>query len=380
MQPVVDIKNNPFYCPAVPAHSFISSLRRKRKSFRTKEHVYYGKRITLKPFAAALDRCLFRGGGDSDEDKQTSQSQQKSGTESSYDESNPFSAHISTLNATGRGFASIKKSLLRTALRRNAGDSDSFVTVPLAPTTKKGSSEFATLSDRSGKPLVTTRRNCSLAPHTLTIWGKLPLEHSPRAANLKRKSSESEFTFDSGTKRARSTLSVDESSYYVTVPPEPRFVYTPPTSPLILSSKSFEFLPRRPAVDHELRAGTHIPVPRFKNWDGPLALEGMRNLNRDDLLEFAGALQGSVLSAYFCFSDPLADELLGPILGPETETQILVEKLDSMLPGIRIRERLIERLKSGPSHQSIIDFFAENGGRYSRALTGLRITMYSQDF
>ena len=303
MQPVIDIKNNPFYCPAIPAHSFITTLRRRRKTFRTKEHLYYGKRITLKPFAAALDRCLFRGGGDSDQDKQTSQSQHESGTESTDDELNPFSAHISTLNAAGRGFASIKKSLLRTTLRRNTGDthgSDSFVTVPLAPTTKKNSSGFATLSDRSGRSLVTTRRNCGLqAPHTLTIWGKLSLEHGPRDANLKRKSSESEFTYDSGTKRARSALSVDESSYYVTVPPEPRLVCTPSTSPLILSSKSFEFSPRRPAVDHELRAGTHIPVPRFRNWNGPL--ESMRDLNHDDLLELAGALQGQYPRIYVIF-------------------------------------------------------------------------------
>lgn len=139
------------------AHPSISSLRRKR--------------ITLKPSAAALD---------SDEDKQMSQSQHESGTESNDDELNPFSPHISTLNAAGRGFASIKKCLLRTALRGDSHGFDSFVTVPLGPTAKNTSpSVLPTLSNRSGRPSVTTRCNRSFAPHTLTIWDKLLWEHGP---------------------------------------------------------------------------------------------------------------------------------------------------------------------------------------------------------
>ena len=371
----IDIKNNPFYCPAITAHNFISALRRRREAFRSKEHIYRGKRISLKPFAAALDECLLTGGGDNDGDKRTTRLQHESGTDSSDDEPNntfegPFNAHTSTLNAAARSFASIKHSLLRTALRRNTGDSngsDSFVTVPLAPTAKKDtSSEFATLSDRSGRPLVTTRRNCSFAPHTLRIWDKLSLKRSSRAepsASLKRKSSESGFTDGSRTKRARSTLSVNESSFYLTIPREKlQFARTPSTSPLILSSTSFEFSERNPAVDHssdELRAGMHMTVPRLKNWNGPL--ESMRDLNHDDLLELAGALQGPKFIAYIYFSDLSVDELFGQALAPETNTQALVEKLNSMFSGIRIKERLTEWLKSGSSHQSIINFFAENG-------------------
>src|SRR6266550_2502374 len=86
--PSVDIKNNPFFCPAVPAHNFLTSLSRNPKKFRSKEYKYRGKRFILRPFAAALGRCLFKGGGDSEHDKRMSQVQRESGTESSEGEVN----------------------------------------------------------------------------------------------------------------------------------------------------------------------------------------------------------------------------------------------------------------------------------------------------
>lgn len=64
------------------------------------------------------------------------------------------------------------------------------------------------------------------------------------------------------------------------------------------------------------------------------------------------------LRVYIPFLTSFVDELFGPRLGPETS---MVDKLDSMLPGIRIKERLMERIKNGAGHQGIVDYFAENG-------------------
>jgi hypothetical protein len=73
------------------------------------------------------------------------------------------------------------------------------------------------------------------------------------------------------------------------------------------------------------------------------------------------------LHAYIPFLTSFVDELFGPRLGLETSMHNLVDKLDSMLPGIRIKERLMERIKNGAGHQGIIDYFAENGKRCSRS-------------
>ncbi len=70
------------------------------------------------------------------------------------------------------------------------------------------------------------------------------------------------------------------------------------------------------------------------------------------------------LRVYIPFLTSFVDELFGPRLGPETSMHKLVNKLDSMLPGIRIKERLMERVKNGAGHQGIIDFFGENGKCY----------------
>ena len=70
------------------------------------------------------------------------------------------------------------------------------------------------------------------------------------------------------------------------------------------------------------------------------------------------------LRVYIPFLTSFVDELFGPRLGPETS---MVDKLDSMLPGIRIKERLMERIKNGAGHQGIIDYFAENGKDQSRS-------------
>ncbi|KAF8344758.1 hypothetical protein F5887DRAFT_969767 [Amanita rubescens] len=333
--PAIDIKNNPFFCPAVPAHNFLTSLSRNPKNFRSKEYKYRGRRFILRPFAAALGKCLFKGGGDSEDDKRASLSSEG---EVNNTFGGLFGPHISTLNATGRGIAIVKSTRLRTDLRGNTGDSfgsDSYVTIPLAPTVEKMPYQ-----------LITIQRNRNLAPHTLTLQDKLSSEHSPPqdkpSPNLKRKSSESHFTYDSGTKRARSTLSIDDRF----------FLCHPPTRKATLCSHSSQRLQSRwrpsesPGLSsatvmwiiihfEELRAGTRITVPRLKNWHGPV--ENIPDLDRPNMTELAGALQ---------------DELFGPRLGPET---------NSMLPGIRIKERLMERIKNGAGHQGIIDFFGENG-------------------
>lgn len=310
--PSIDIKNNPFFCPAVPAHNFLASLTRNPKTFRSKEYKYRGKRFILRPFAAALDKCLFRGGGDSEDEKRTNPVQHESGTESSEGEVNDtfgghFEPHISTLNATGRGLACVKSTLLRTGRRRDTGDSfgsDSFVTVPLVE--RIPCSGTATLTDRSGRPLITIQRNHNLAPHTLTLQDKLSSEHGPPPSpRLKRKSSESNFTYESGTKRARSTLSIDDKSFYVTLRREKlNFIRTPSTSPLAAFSDSSGLSPQRPVENNsfeELRAGAHVTVPRLKSWHGPV--ENIPDLDYRNMTDLAGALQGACTSCLYSFPD-----------------------------------------------------------------------------
>ncbi|KAK2467283.1 hypothetical protein APHAL10511_000832 [Amanita phalloides] len=367
--PCIDIQNNPFYCPAIPANKFISSLRRKCDKFRAKAHTYGSKRIVLDSFSSALERCLFRDGEDSDDDKRTSQYYTESRRDSSGDGidalGNSIDAHISTMNGLNkarRGLAGARNSLLCAGPYLTAGDSldfDSFATVPLAPTASRRTNEkdfvrsgFTTLNDNFGRPLVTTSRIHSLAPHALSLWDKLSMGHildRKPFANLKRKSSESDSSedFDSSkhTKRAKSNLSVSDTSFYVTVRREKlRFL---PTSQSTLSSQCETFSPERPGTNVPadfLRAGTHITVPRSNKWTGPL--ENVQDVGNDDLRELFGALQ---------------DELFGPRLDPETDMQKLVEKLDTMFPGIRIKARLNERLKCSASHQTIVDFLAESG-------------------
>ncbi|KAM6494514.1 hypothetical protein JOM56_010875 [Amanita muscaria] len=100
----------------------------------------------------------------------------------------------------------------------------------------------------------------------------------------------------------------------------------------------------------------------------------MQDLKPGDLLETAKALQGSLAldtthigtSSHRVYSD----ELFGPSLGQESllEIQDLINKLDSILPGIRIKERLMEKLKESASAQAVVDFLAENGHLNARVL------------
>jgi hypothetical protein len=57
----------------------------------------------------------------------------------------------------------------------------------------------------------------------------------------------------------------------------------------------------------------------------------------------------------------LLDALYGPPIGPETPGGItaLIERLESLMPGIRIRERLIALGEK--SHQSIVEFLGTHG-------------------
>ncbi|KAF8626955.1 hypothetical protein AX15_004620 [Amanita polypyramis BW_CC] len=388
--PCVDIRNNPFYCPAVPAHNFIQSLRQKSENFRAKVHIYHNQQFVLEPFAAALDRCLFKGGGDSD-DKRLGQFQDGGSEEdsTSSDDHGPnsglppfgsaFRVHTSSkygLSTIAKGLNNVKSALSYSASRKDTGDSpgsDSFVTVPLVPadvgpTKKKYSalSGFETLRDHSGKPLVTTRRSRGVEPHTLTLWENLSLERKVDKEctyNLKRKSSDSDSTSDSSevhTKRARSNLSVNDRSFYVTVRREKlRFVRTPSTSnsaPSSTRSETVEGYPARETSIEALRAGMQVSAPRFKKWSGYLG--SLRDLGQDDLLEL---------------TETLRDELFGPYLGSEAEIQKLVDTIDSMLPGIRIKGRLTERLKNDASHQAIVNFLAENGKPYTYCHLNSRI-------
>ncbi|KAF8155373.1 hypothetical protein K438DRAFT_357150 [Mycena galopus ATCC 62051] len=68
----------------------------------------------------------------------------------------------------------------------------------------------------------------------------------------------------------------------------------------------------------------------------------------------------------------LEDELYGPPIGTESPRGLkpLIERLDSMMPGIRLRARLSKL--ADLSHQSIADFLGENGLLNIRVLTILR--------
>jgi hypothetical protein len=57
----------------------------------------------------------------------------------------------------------------------------------------------------------------------------------------------------------------------------------------------------------------------------------------------------------------LSDELYGPWMGPETSRSIklVVARLDTLLPGIRLQERLLGI--PNLTHQKIADVLAENG-------------------
>ncbi|KAJ7202748.1 hypothetical protein B0H12DRAFT_1330755 [Mycena haematopus] len=68
----------------------------------------------------------------------------------------------------------------------------------------------------------------------------------------------------------------------------------------------------------------------------------------------------------------LEDELYGPPIGTESPRGLkpLIERLDSLMPGIRLRERLSKL--PDLSHQAIADFLGENGLLNIRVLTFLR--------
>ncbi|KAJ7239395.1 hypothetical protein B0H12DRAFT_1189995 [Mycena haematopus] len=68
----------------------------------------------------------------------------------------------------------------------------------------------------------------------------------------------------------------------------------------------------------------------------------------------------------------LEDELYGPPIGTESPRGLkpLIERLDSLMPGIRLRERLSKL--PDLSHQAITDFLGDNGLLNIRVLTFLR--------
>lgn len=57
----------------------------------------------------------------------------------------------------------------------------------------------------------------------------------------------------------------------------------------------------------------------------------------------------------------MTDELYGPAVGTETPRGVknLIDRLDAVLPGIRLRDRLLAL--DNPSHQCIVDFLGKNG-------------------
>ncbi|KAF8637752.1 hypothetical protein AX17_002594 [Amanita inopinata Kibby_2008] len=367
--PCLDVHNNPFYCPAIPANNFLASLRRRRERLRFRVHTYNNQRFILKSFAAALDRCLFRGGGDSDDDTQPIHCQDGSEEELSDDLHNTIpslgtalSAHTSGkhgLKGIKKGLRGVKNAFLRSGAQNTA--SDSFVTVPLDPTTSAKASalsRLASLNDRSGKPLIPAWDNRILGRRTGILWEKISLgtnAHKESHISLKRKSDESDTASDSESpvKRARSNLSVSDGSFYVTVKREKlRFVRSPSSS-LQKPSKgtnSSSFKVKREATEQEALES----VLRYRT-----SLNDMRKLDHDNLVGLAQSLQ---------------EELFGTSLGSESQQDImtLVGKLDSMIPGIRIKERLVERLKGGTSHQVIVNLLAENGHLNSRVLEVFR--------
>ncbi|KAJ7732141.1 hypothetical protein B0H16DRAFT_180720 [Mycena metata] len=142
---------------------------------------------------------------------------------------------------------------------------------------------------------------------------------------LKRKRTRSSFSdLDGPTKYARSIQSVHESSFEVSVRRERLdfFPSKPQYSPLVV--------PKKPVVKTTLA---------------------------EDLKAKIRALE---------------DELYGPPIGTESPRGLkpLVERLDAMMPGIRLQDRLTKLPEL--SHQTIADFLGENGLLNVRVLTLLR--------
>ena len=71
--------------------------------------------------------------------------------------------------------------------------------------------------------------------------------------------------------------------------------------------------------------------------------------------------EGSVTICALCANLALVDELYGPPVGAETPRSlgVLTARLDVLLPGIRLKERL--KVLGARSHQQIADVLALDG-------------------
>ncbi|KAJ6489068.1 hypothetical protein C8R45DRAFT_901995 [Mycena sanguinolenta] len=139
---------------------------------------------------------------------------------------------------------------------------------------------------------------------------------------LKRKRSRSSFSdLEGPSKHMRSIQSVHESSFEISVRRERLQFFPPQYSPFVLPKAS----------------------PKATVTEG---------------------LKAKIRS--------LEDELYGPPIGTESPRGLkpLIERLDSLMPGIRLRERLLKL--PDLSHQAITDFLGQNGLFNVRVLTFLR--------
>ncbi|KAG6817233.1 hypothetical protein H0H87_011290 [Tephrocybe sp. NHM501043] len=248
--PSIDV-NNPFYCPAVPATSYIKSLQNQvRRKTRSKVQSRRNNRLVVS-FARVLKNALLTDAFDSSDDE-------------NYDAAACINLHLSANHASPTSSSSSDDGNPMSAtipLWEHEDEQDSWEEVFVVPKKRKR----ANFSDICGPP-----------------------------------------------KYARSVLSAHDSSFDVSVKRETLCYSDGPASPL-------EPKPLFPAASQESASALELRV-------------------RD-----------------------LEERLFGPAIGTESPCDIhaFIDRLDDMLPGIRLKERLSQL--SVISHQSIIDFLGANG-------------------
>ncbi|KAG6918415.1 hypothetical protein DXG01_014594 [Tephrocybe rancida] len=273
--PSIDI-NNPFYCPAVPAASYIKSLQNQvHRKTRSRVQSRINDRLAVS-FVRVLEHALLMDTYDSSDDnygQTTSTSrliahQRSPGSSSSGDEAHSLSATIPLWE------------------REDGQDSWNQVHVTLK---KRKRDSF---SDIRGPP-----------------------------------------------QYAKSLLSAHDSSFDVSVKREKLSYSEVPGSPI-------DFERAAPGIRDDISMLTI----RVRDLEGEVSDESSKNRTLDTH----------------------AERLFGPPIGTESPRDIhaFIKRLDGMLPGIRLKERLSQL--SIVSHQSIIDFLGTNGYLNSRILANFR--------
>ncbi|KAF7327329.1 hypothetical protein MKEN_00310400 [Mycena kentingensis (nom. inval.)] len=180
------------------------------------------------------------------------------------------------------------------------------------------------VQDENYKPNLRSRRSSDDDEPTLVVPGADKPTASRRPLKRKRNNSESFTDLHGSPKHARSSISVNEKSFEVTIKRErlqyfsTKYMYSP-----FVGKK--QATPSKPVVD------------------------GLKDRVRS-----------------------LEDELYGPAIGTESPRGIkpFIDRIDAMMPGIRLKERLMKLPTQ--SHQAIADYLGQSGLLNPRMLSLLR--------